>query len=111
LNEEYILLPNILQVLINYFKYNHIQNAVYIHDNDQSNYRIYHLLELMNNEEYFNSFSLDIRIINDDIYSLLYSIEANSFQKNQLLNYILLDLYSYDQYEKIFQQISHMGLY
>jgi virulence-associated protein VapD len=112
-NQEYFLRSNILQVLIHYLKFNHIQNAVYIYDNNfQSKYRIYQLIELMNTEEYFNSFSLDIRIIQDeDIYSLLFSIEANSFQKNILSKYILLDFYSYDQYERIFQQISHMGLY
>ena len=112
-NREYFLRPNILQVLINYLKSNHIENAVYIYDNDQSKYRIYQLLELMNNDEYFNTFLLDIRIIvnDDDIYSLLYSIDANSFQKNQLFKYILLDFYSFDQYEKVFEQISHMGLY
>jgi len=110
--EEYFLMPNILQVLISYLKYNYVQKAIYIYNNDESTYRIYELLQLINNDEYFNNFSLDIRTIRyDDVYSLLYSIESNSFYKDQLPKYILLDLYSYDDYEKMFEKISHMGLY
>jgi hypothetical protein len=105
-------MPNILRVLINYLKYYHIQKAVYIYDNHESTERIYQLLQLMNDEEYFNNFSLDIRTTDyEDVYSLLYSIESNSFHKDQLPRYILLDLYSYDDYERMFEKISHMGLY
>jgi len=105
-------MPNILRILINYLKYNYVQKAVYIYNNDESTYRIYDLLQLMNNDEYFNNFSLDIRTTRyEDVYSLLYSIESNSFHKDQLPKYILLDLYSYNDYENIFEKISHMGLY
>jgi hypothetical protein len=66
----------------------------------------------MNNDEYFNNFSLDIRITRyEDIYSLLYNIEVNTLDEDQLSTYILLDLYSYEDYERMFETISHMGLY
>ncbi|CAF0775474.1 unnamed protein product [Rotaria sordida] len=109
--QEYFIMPNILQVLINYLKFNHVQKAIYIYDNDEATYRIYELLELMNKDEYYNNISLDIRTTrNDDIYSILYSIESNSLQKDRLSSYIVLDLHSYDDYERMFEKISHMGL-
>lgn len=112
LNQEYFLLPNILHGLINYLKFYQIKKLVYIYNNDESTYRIYELLKLMNNDEYFNRFSLDIRTIHyEDIYSLLYYIDSISFQKEKLTKYILLDLHTYDDYENIFEKISHMGLY
>ena len=61
---------------------------------------------------YINSFSLDIRTTRyQDVYSLLYSIEIHSITKEQPPKYILLDLESYSDYEKMFDKISHMGLY
>ena len=110
---EYFIIPNILQVLINYLKYNHIQKAAYIYNNNtDSSERISELLKLMNYDEYFNNFSLDIRIIYyEDIYSLLYNIEVNYLYKQQLTRYILLDLNSYEDYKRMFEKISHMGLY
>ena len=107
---DYFLLPDLLQILVNYFKSNHIRNAVYIYENIQSSDRIYQLLGLMNEEEYFHSFSLDIRIIEDEnIYSLLYSIEWHSRERNHLSKYVILDLDSYEDYQRIFEKISHMG--
>jgi hypothetical protein len=111
-NFEYSLMPNMLRVLISYLKYHHIQKAAYIYNNDQATRRIFELLQLMSNDEYFNNFSLDIRTTrHQDVYSLLYSIEVNSFNKEQPPKYILLDLDSYVDYEKMFEKISHMGLY
>jgi len=105
-------MPDILRVLLSYLKYSHAHRAAYIYDNDESTHRIYELLRLMNSDEYFNDFTLDIRTTRyEDIYSLLYSIEANSFYKDDLPRYILLDLHSYDEYERMFEKISHMGLY
>ena len=93
-------------------KYNGVQKAAYLYDTDESSYRIYELLKLMNNDEYFNDFSLDIRTIRyDDVYSLLYSIELNVLQKDQLPRYILLDLHSFDDHKRMFERISHMGWY
>jgi hypothetical protein len=104
-------MPNILRVLISYLKYYHIQKATYIYDNDGSTHRIYELLKLMNNDEYFNNFSLDIRTMRyQDIYSILYSIEIHSINKDQPPKYILLDLESYSNYQIMFEKISHMGL-
>lgn len=112
LHREYFLKPNIHQVLISYLKAHHIKKVVYIYNNDESTYKIYELLNLMNNDEYFNRFSLDIRTTRyEDIYSLLYNIDSMSFQKDQLTKYILLDLYLYEDYENILEKISHMGLY
>jgi len=105
-------MPDILRVLISYLKYHHIQKIAYIYDNDESTRRIFELLKLMNNDEYFNNFSLDMRTTQyEDIYSLLYSIEIHSINKEQPPKYILLDLKSYLDYEKMFDKISHMGLY
>jgi hypothetical protein len=110
--DEYSVMPDILRVLISYFKYHRLQKIVYIYDNDQSTRRIYELLKLMNNDEYFNNFSLDIRTTRyQDIYSLLYSIEINTINKEQPPKYILMDLESYVDYERMFEKISHMGLY
>jgi hypothetical protein len=105
-------MPDILRVLMSYLKYYHIQKAAYIYNNDESTRRIYELLKLMSDDEYFNSFSLDIRTTKyQDVYSLLYSIEIHSITKDQPPKYILLDLESYSDYEKMFDKISHMGLY
>jgi hypothetical protein len=105
-------MPDILRVLISYLKYHHIQKAAYIYDNDESTRRIYELLKYMNDDEYFTSFSLDIRTTQyQDVYSLLYSIEIHSINKEQPPKYILLDLQSYAEYERMFEKISHMGLY
>ena len=104
-------MPNILHVLISYIKYNLIKKAVYIYDNNESSNRIYEFLQLMNRDEYFNNFSLDFRTTDyEDIYSLLYTIDTNSFHKDQLPKLVLLDLYSYKNYEIMFEKISHMGL-
>ena len=109
---DYFLLPNLLQILINYFKSNQIHNAVYIYDNVQSTDRIYQLLGLINADDYFHSFSFDIRIIDEEnIYSLLYSIEWHSLEKNRLAKYVILDFDSYETYRRILEKISHMGLY
>lgn len=105
-------MPDILRVLINYLKYNHVQKAAYIYDNNESPYRIYELLELMSKDEYFDNFSLDIRTTQyEDIYSILYSIESHTLHKDQLSRYVLLDLRSYANYERMFEKISHMGKY
>ncbi|CAF3366348.1 unnamed protein product [Rotaria sp. Silwood1] len=110
-SQEYFSTPDILQVLINYLKYNHVQQAIYLYDNNEAAHRIYELLELMNKDEYYNNFSLDIRTtLYRDVYSMLYDIEASSLQKDQLASYILLDFHSYDAYERMFEKISHMGL-
>ncbi len=110
--QEYFVMPDILRVLISYLKYHHIQKIAYIYDNHESTRRIFELLKLMNNDEYFNNFSLDMRTTQyEDIYSLLYSIEIHSINKEQPPKYILLDLKSYLDYEKMFDKISHMGLY
>jgi hypothetical protein len=104
-------MPDPLRVLISYLKNHHVQKAAYIYDNDESTRRIYELLKLMNNDEYFNNFSLDIRATRyQDIYSLLYSIEIHSMNKDQPPKYILLDLESYSDYQRMFEKISHMGL-
>ncbi|CAF4739251.1 unnamed protein product, partial [Rotaria sp. Silwood1] len=108
-SQEYFSTPDILQVLINYLKYNHVQQAIYLYDNNEAAHRIYELLELMNKDEYYNNFSLDIRTtLYRDVYSMLYDIEASSLQKDQLASYILLDFHSYDAYERMFEKISHM---
>ncbi|UJR28098.1 hypothetical protein I4U23_009353 [Adineta vaga] len=108
---EYFFMPNILRVLFNYLKFNHVHRAIYIYDNEESTHLIYDLLKLMNYDEYFDDFILDIRTtIYDDVYSLLYSIESHSLHKDQVPRYVLLDLHSYDNYEKMFDKISHMGL-
>ena len=66
----------------------------------------------MNTDEYFNDFILDIRMIDsEDIYSLLYNIEVNYFYKGLLTRFILLDLYSYDDYEKMFEKIFFSEIY
>jgi hypothetical protein len=110
--QEYFLKPNILRVLISYLKYYQIRKAAYLYDNEGATRRIYDLLQLMNNDEYFDDFSLDIRTIDyEDVYSLLYSIESNSLHKDQPPRYILLDLESSYDYERMFEKISHMGLY
>jgi len=99
-------------VLINYLKYYHIQKALYIYDDEESTHRLYELLKIMNDDEYFINFSLDIRTIRQqDVYSLLYSIEIHSSNKDQPPKYIILDLDSYHDYAKIFDKISHMGAY
>jgi hypothetical protein len=96
-------MPDVLRVLISYLKYHHIQKAAYIYDNAESTRRIYELLKLMNSDEYFNNFSLDIRTIRyQDIYSLLYSVEIHSINKDQPAKYILLDLESYSDYQVMF---------
>ncbi|CAF5096530.1 unnamed protein product [Rotaria magnacalcarata] len=111
-SQEYFVMPDILRILLSYLKYNRVNKAVYVYDNDESSYRIYELLELMNKDEYYNNFTLDLRTTSyEDVYSILYNIESNSLQKDQSLNYILLDLHSYDEYEKMLDKISHMGLY
>jgi hypothetical protein len=105
-------MPNILRVLFSYLKFNHVHRAIYIYDNEESTHRIYELLKLMNYDEYFDDFILDIRTtVYEDVYSLLYSIESHSLHKDQVPRYVLLDLHSYDNYEKMFDKISHMGLY
>lgn len=105
-------MPNILNVLINYLKYNRVHKVVYIYDHDESLHRIYELIELMNRDAYFINFLLEIRSTNyDDVYSILYNIESHALHKDQLPNYILLDLHSSDEYEKMFQKILHMGVY
>ncbi|CAF1245495.1 unnamed protein product [Rotaria sordida] len=110
-NYEYSVMPDILHVLISYLKYHHIQNAAYIYDNDEAIYRIYELIKLMSTDEYFNDFSLNIRTTrNQDVYSLLYSIEIHSITKEQPPKYILLDLESSLDYDRMFNKISHMGL-
>lgn len=110
--EEYSVMPYTLRVLLSYLKYHDIEKIVYIYDNNESTHRIYELLKLMNNDEYFNDFSLDIRTIQyEDIYSLLYSIEIHSHNKERPPKYIVLDLKSYSDYEIMFNKISHMGLY
>lgn len=66
----------------------------------------------MSRDEYFNNFSLEIRTTyDDDVYSLLYSIESHSFGKSQISRYVILDLPSFDQYQNMFEKISHMGSY
>ena len=79
----------------------------------QSTDRIYQLLGLINEDDYFfPSFSLDVRIIDEDnIYSLLYSIEWHSMEKNRPSKYVILDLDSLENYQRILEKISHMGWY
>ena len=109
-NEEYVLIPDILHVLVSYLKYHRIHRVAYIYDNDQAARRVYQLLKLLNTDDYFNGFSLDLRTTQyDDIYSLLYSIEVNVVHKDQPPKYILLDLASHKDYERMFDKISHMG--
>lgn len=104
-------MPNILRVLLSYIKYHHIEKALYIYDNHESTQRVYELLQLMTNDEYFNNFLLDLRTIKyQDIYSLLYSIEIHTINKDQPIKYIILDLKSYTDYEMMFDKISHMGI-
>ncbi|CAF0977628.1 unnamed protein product [Rotaria sp. Silwood1] len=110
-NYEYSVMPDILRVLISYLKYHHVQNAAYIYDNNEATHRIYELIQLMNNDEYFNDFSLNIRTARyQDVYSLLYSIEIHSINKERRAKYILLDFESSLDYERMFNKISHMGL-
>lgn len=110
--QEYFVTPDTLRVLFNYLKFNHVHRAIYIYDNEDSTHRIYELLKLMNNDEYFSDFVLDVRTtLYEDIYSLLYSIESHSLHKDQVPRYILLDLHSFDAYETMFDKISHMGSY
>ncbi|CAF0962275.1 unnamed protein product [Adineta ricciae] len=109
--QEFFFMPNILHVLFNYLKSSQVHRAIYIYDNEESTHRIYELLKLMNDDEYFDDFIFDIRTtVYEDVYSLLYSIESHSLHKDQIPRYILLDLHSYDNYERMFDQISHMGL-
>ncbi|CAF1156157.1 unnamed protein product [Adineta steineri] len=111
LTRSYTAMPDILRVLISYLKYHYIREIVYIYDNEEATYRIYDLLKLMNNDEYFNNFSLDIRVTrHEDIYSLLYSIDIHSNHKDQPPKYIVLDLKAFVDYENMFDKISHMGL-
>ena len=78
------VMPDSLRVLISYLKYHHVQKAAYIYDNEESSDRVYQLLKFMNYDEYFNNFSLDIRMTkHQDIYSLLYSIEIQTITKDQ----------------------------
>ena len=102
-------MPNILRVLINYLKYHRARKAVYIYDHDDAAHRLFDLLQWMNSDDYFNDFSLEIRTTHDDVYALLYSIETNSFSKEQSMRYIILDLHFHDEYERMFDRISHMG--
>ena len=103
-------MPDVLRVLVSYLKYHRIQKAAYIYNNDEAKRRIYELLTHMNNDEYFNNFSLDLRATQHvDIYSLLYSIEVTAIQKEQPPKYILLDLGTYKDYERMFAKIAHMG--
>jgi hypothetical protein len=105
-----VVRPDILRVLISYLKYHHIHQVAYIYDYNQAKHHVYHLLQYINNDEYFNNFSLEIRATHDDdIYSLLYNIESNSLGKDYASRYILLDLYSFDSYQYMFEKISHMG--
>ena len=102
--------PDVLRVLVSYLKYHRIQKAAYIYDNNEASRRIYELLKFINNDEYFNNFSLDLRATRqEDIYSLLYSIEVHSIHKDHPTKYILLDLGTYLDYETMFDKISHMG--
>ncbi|CAF3809797.1 unnamed protein product [Rotaria magnacalcarata] len=110
-NYEYSVMPDILRVLLSFLKYYHVENAAYIYNNNEATRRIYELIKLMNNDEYFNDFSLNIRTTrNQDVYSLLYNIETHSMNKEQLPKYILLDLETYADYIRMFNKISHMGL-
>ncbi|CAF2405670.1 unnamed protein product [Rotaria sp. Silwood2] len=110
-NYEYSVMPDILRVLISYLKYHHVQNAAYIYDSHEATHRIYELIKLMNNDEYFNDFSLNIRTTRyQDVYSLLYSIEIHSINKERPAKYILLDFESSLDYDRMFNKISHMGL-
>ena len=105
-------MPDILRVLVNYLKYEHVHRAIYIYDRDEAKHRVYHLLQHINHDDYFNNFSLEIRTTEEkDIYSLLYNIESSSFAKDLTSRYIFLDLYSYADYEQMFEKISHMGAY
>ena len=107
---EFIVTPDILRVLANYLKYHRIQKAAYIYDHSEAANRIYQFLQLLNTDEYFNNFSLDLRTTkHEDIYSLLYTIEVNYLQKDQRTKYILLDLETYEDYEEMFDKVSHMG--
>jgi hypothetical protein len=109
---EFVVMPDILRVLVSYLKYYRVERAAYIYDNDEAARRIYELLKFINNDDYFNHFSLNIRATRqDDIYSLLYSIEVNTIHKEQSPKYILLDLGTYMDYERMFDKISHMGSY
>lgn len=109
--QEHVVSPDILRVLVSYLKYHRIQKAAYIYDNEEATRRIYELLKLINNDEYFNNFTLDLRATRqEDIYSLLYSIEVHSIHKGHPIKYILLDLGTYADYEKMLDKISHMGL-
>ncbi|CAF3438343.1 unnamed protein product [Rotaria socialis] len=110
-NYEYSVMPDILRVLVSFLKYYHVENAAYIYNNNEATRRIYELIKLMNYDEYFNDFSLNIRATrNQDVYSLLYNIEAHSMNKEQSPKYILLDLETYADYIRMFNKISHMGL-
>ena len=111
-NREYFVMPNLLRVLISYLKYHHVRDAAYIYDSNEATYRIYELIKLMNVDEYFNDFSLNIKTTKyQDVYLLLYSIEIHSIIKDHPPKYILLDLETYLDYVRIFNKISHMGLY
>lgn len=111
-NYEYSVMPDILRLLVSYFKYHRIRRAAYIYNNNEGSHRIYELIKLMNNDEYFNDFSLNVRTAyNQDVYPLLYSVEIDSVNKEQPPKYILLDLETYSDYSKMFDKISHMGLY
>lgn len=99
-------------MLISYLKYHSIRRVVYIYDNEEAKQRIYEFLQLTNNDEYFNNFSLDIRPTQyEDVYSLLYSLDIHSNYKEQPSKYIVLDLELYVNYENMFEKISHMGSY
>ncbi|UJR21339.1 hypothetical protein I4U23_024433 [Adineta vaga] len=109
--QTYFVMPNILRVLISYLKYHSIRKIVYIYDNEEAKHRIYEFLQLANYDEYFNNFSLDIRTTrHEDVYSLLYSLDIHSNNREQPPKYILLDLELYVNYENMFEKISHMGL-
>ncbi|CAF0723950.1 unnamed protein product [Adineta ricciae] len=109
--QTYFVMPNILRVLISYLKHHSIRKIVYIYDNEEAKHRIYEFLQLTNYDEYFNNFSLDIRATqHEDVYSLLYSLDIHSNNREQPPKYILLDLELYVNYETMFEKISHMGL-
>ena len=94
-----------------YLKFYQVRKLVYIYDHRETSSRLYRFLEYLNEDDYFRNFSLEVRTTNDDdIYSLLYSIESQTFNKYDVKRYILLDLQSYDEFEFLFKKLSHMGL-
>jgi hypothetical protein len=104
------VIPDILRVLLSYLRYHRIQTVAYIYDHHEAQRRIYELLKLINNDDYFNNFAVHFRsICQDDVYSILYSLEVNALNKEDSSRYVLLDLATYRNYELMFNKISHMG--